>query len=296
MAKNHHTRAAAARRRTWTHLWFTLGRPLRFTRETMSRRAPAMVFLAWLAASSAFSPSGRAPHAVSPSRRRTPMRPDAPAPLLRLALPVVDWRRRADANDGPTEGPAEPAPRRRPVGEVRMVEDEEGEVEVPDELRPTTLSNNVLRFPPARRTEPRRPCCPLSPLPVFNVIVPNKQENLETRRRPHARAHAADNILTSVRHPTNNRSDPTDHPTGKRAARLADTGPRRPTSRPGPEPFQRPASPPTTAVPPPTTPRPSTGPHQSRPSRRATPRTAPRRGPPRPAARTRDPGRRTPPH
>ena len=35
----------------------------------------------------------------------------------------------------------------RPVGEVRMVEDEEGEVEVPHELRPTTLSNNVLRFP-----------------------------------------------------------------------------------------------------------------------------------------------------
>ena len=34
-----------------------------------------------------------------------------------------------------------------PVGEVRMVEDEEGEVEVPEELRPTTLSNNVLRFP-----------------------------------------------------------------------------------------------------------------------------------------------------
>ena len=33
-----------------------------------------------------------------------------------------------------------------PVGEVRMVEDEEGEVEVP-ELRPPTLSNNVLRFP-----------------------------------------------------------------------------------------------------------------------------------------------------
>ena len=28
-----------------------------------------------------------------------------------------------------------------------MVEDEEGEGEVPDELRPTTLSNNVLRFP-----------------------------------------------------------------------------------------------------------------------------------------------------
>ena len=35
----------------------------------------------------------------------------------------------------------------RPVGEVRMVEDEEGEVEVPKALRPATLSNNVLRFP-----------------------------------------------------------------------------------------------------------------------------------------------------
>ena len=42
------------------------------------------------------------------------------------------------------------------------------------------------------------------------------------RRRPHARAHAADNILTSVRHPTNNRSDPTNYPTGKRPARLAE--------------------------------------------------------------------------
>ena len=35
----------------------------------------------------------------------------------------------------------------RPVGEVRLVEDEEGEVEVPEELRPATLSKNVLRFP-----------------------------------------------------------------------------------------------------------------------------------------------------
>ena len=33
-----------------------------------------------------------------------------------------------------------------PVGEVRPVV-EEPEVEVPKELRPTTLSNNVLRFP-----------------------------------------------------------------------------------------------------------------------------------------------------
>ena len=37
-----------------------------------------------------------------------------------------------------------------PVGEVRPVleaEEPEPEVEVPEELRPTTLSNNVLRFP-----------------------------------------------------------------------------------------------------------------------------------------------------
>ena len=62
------------------------------------------------------------------------------------------------------------------------------------------------------------PCLPL----VTCNIVPNKQENLETRRRPHARAHAPNYILTSVRHPTNNRSDPTNYPTGKRPARLAD--------------------------------------------------------------------------
>ena len=64
--------------------------------------------------------------------------------------------------------------------------------------------------------------CPAPP--VFNVLV-YKQTRLvkkRRRRRPHARAHAADNILTSVRHPTNNRSDPTNYPTGKRAARLAD--------------------------------------------------------------------------
>ena len=60
------------------------------------------------------------------------------------------------------------------------------------------------------------PCLPL----VTCNIVPNKQENLADRL--HARAHAADNILTSVRHPTNNRSDPTNHPTGKRPARLAE--------------------------------------------------------------------------
>ena len=66
--------------------------------------------------------------------------------------------------------------------------------------------------------------CPAPP--VFNVLV-YKQTRLvkkRRRRRPHARAHAPDHILTSVGHPTNNRSDPTDHPTGKRAARLADEG------------------------------------------------------------------------
>ena len=62
------------------------------------------------------------------------------------------------------------------------------------------------------------PCLPI----VTCNIVPNKQENLETRRRPHARAHAADNILTSVRHPTNNRSDPTDNTPSEGPARLAD--------------------------------------------------------------------------
>ena len=105
-----------------------------------------MVLLACLAASSAFSPSGRAPHASSPSRRRTQRAPtrqhlffgspfqwliggDEPTPKMvrRKARPN---RRHADA----------------PVGEVRPVV-EEPEVEVPKELRLTTLSNNVLRFP-----------------------------------------------------------------------------------------------------------------------------------------------------
>ena len=110
----------------------------------MARRAPALVFLAWASTSAAFTPSGRAPQALSPSRHRTLTRQhlffgspfqwliggDEPTPTMvrRKARPN---RRHAD----------------RPVGEVRMVEDEEGEVEVPDELRPATLSNNVLRFP-----------------------------------------------------------------------------------------------------------------------------------------------------
>ena len=114
----------------------------------MPRRAPAMVFLAFLAATCcAFTPSGRAPQASSPSRRRTQRAPtrqhlffgspfqwliggDEPTPKM--------VRRKARPNRRHADGP---------VGEVRMVEDEEGEVEVPVELRPTTLSNNVLRFP-----------------------------------------------------------------------------------------------------------------------------------------------------
>ena len=51
----------------------------------------------------------------------------------------------------------------------------------------------------------------------------HKQENLaETRRRPHARAHAPDNILTSVRHAPHDRSDPTDNTPSEGPARLAD--------------------------------------------------------------------------
>ena len=109
----------------------------------MARRAPAMVLLAWLAASSAFTPSGRAPQAVSRTQRAPTRRHlffgspfqwliggDEPTPKM--------VRRKARPNRRHADGP---------VGEVRMVEDEEGEVEVPVEPRPTTLSNNVLRFP-----------------------------------------------------------------------------------------------------------------------------------------------------
>ena len=102
-----------------------------------------MVLLACLAASSAFSPSGRAPQAFRRTQR-APTRQhlffgspfqwliggDEPTPKM--------VRRKARPNRRHADGP---------VGEVRMVEDEEGEVEVPAELRPTSLSNNVLRFP-----------------------------------------------------------------------------------------------------------------------------------------------------
>ena len=108
----------------------------------MARRATPMVLLTFLAASHAFSPSGRAPQAFGRTQR-APTRQhlffgspfqwliggDEPTPKM--------VRRKARPNRRHADGP---------VGEVRMVEDEEGEVEVP-ELRPTTLSNNVLRFP-----------------------------------------------------------------------------------------------------------------------------------------------------
>ena len=113
----------------------------------MTRRAAPMVLLTFLAATHAFSPSGRAPQVSSPSRHRTQRAPtrrhlffgspfqwliggDEPTPKM--------VRRKARPNRRHADGP---------VGEVRMVEDEEGEVEVPEELRPKTLSNNVLRFP-----------------------------------------------------------------------------------------------------------------------------------------------------
>ena len=112
----------------------------------MARRAPPMVLLACLATSSAFSPSGRAPQAVSRTQR-APTRQhlffgspfqwliggDEPTPKM--------VRRKARPNRRHADGP---------VGEVRPVveaEEPEPEVVVPDDLRPKTLSNNVLRFP-----------------------------------------------------------------------------------------------------------------------------------------------------
>jgi hypothetical protein len=157
---------------------------------------------------------------LQPEPSPHPTRPDAPAPLLRLALPVVDRRRRADPKNGPTEGAAEPPPRRRARG--RGPPGSRGRGRRGGSAGRAAADDAVEQ----RAALPARggliliaaPCLPL----VTCNIVPNKQENLETRRRPHARAHAADNILTSVGHPTNNRSHPTDHPARECAARLAD--------------------------------------------------------------------------
>ena len=117
----------------------------------MVRLALSGALLAYFTATtSAFTPSGRAPHAVSPSRRRTQRAPtrqhlffgspfqwliggDEPPPKM--------VRRKARPNRRHADGP---------VGEVRPVveaEEPEPEVVVPEELRPKTLSNNVLRFP-----------------------------------------------------------------------------------------------------------------------------------------------------
>ena len=112
----------------------------------MGRRATPMVLVTFLAASHAFTPSGRAPQAVSRTQR-APTRQhlffgspfqwliggDEPTPKM--------VRRKARPNRRHADGP---------VGEVRPVleaEEPEPEVVVPDELRPKTLSNNVLRFP-----------------------------------------------------------------------------------------------------------------------------------------------------
>ena len=110
----------------------------------MVRLALSGALLALLTATTcAFTPSGRAPQAVSRTQR-APTRQhlffgspfqwliggDEPTPKM--------VRRKARPNRRHVDGP---------VGEVRMVEDEEGAVEVPNELRPTTLSNNVLHFP-----------------------------------------------------------------------------------------------------------------------------------------------------
>ena len=104
-------------------------------------------FTFFTAAASAFSPSGRAPQASSPNHQH------APRALTRQHLFFGSPFQWLIGGDEPTpkmvRRKARPNRRHadRPVGEVRMVEDEEGEVEVPEELRPATLSNNVLRFP-----------------------------------------------------------------------------------------------------------------------------------------------------
>ena len=57
---------------------------------------------------------------------------------------------------------------------------------------------------------------------VYQQSGQHKQENLETRRRPHARAHAADNILTSVGHAADDRAHAADNTPSKRPPRLAE--------------------------------------------------------------------------
>ena len=113
----------------------------------LTRPGALLAFFTFFTAASAFSPSGRAPQASGPNHQH------ASRALTRQHLFFGSPFQWLIGGDEPTpkmvRRKARPNRRHadRPVGEVRMVEDEEGEVEVPEELRPTTLSNNVLRFP-----------------------------------------------------------------------------------------------------------------------------------------------------
>ena len=103
----------------------------------MVRLASAVLLAGAAGLSAGFSPAAGQSARVATTRRHlffgSPFQwligGDEPTPKM--------VRRKARPNRRHADGP---------VGEVRPVV-EEPEVEVPDELRPTTLSNNVLRFP-----------------------------------------------------------------------------------------------------------------------------------------------------
>ena len=107
----------------------------------MVRLASAVLLAGAAGLSSAFSPAAGQSARVAATTRHlffgSPFQwligGDEPTPKM--------VRRKARPNRRHADGP---------VGEVRPVleaEEPEPEVEVPEELRPTTLSNNVLRFP-----------------------------------------------------------------------------------------------------------------------------------------------------
>ena len=103
----------------------------------MVRLASAVLLAGAAGLSAGFSPAAGQSARVATTRRHlffgSPFQwligGDEPTPKM--------VRRKARPNRRHADGP---------VGEVRPVV-EEPEVEVPEELRPTTLSNNVLRFP-----------------------------------------------------------------------------------------------------------------------------------------------------
>ena len=107
----------------------------------MVRLASAVLLAGAAGLSAAFSPAAGQSARVATTRRHlffgSPFQwligGDEPTPKM--------VRRKARPNRRHADGP---------VGEVRPVleaEEPEPEVVVPEELRPTTLSNNVLRFP-----------------------------------------------------------------------------------------------------------------------------------------------------